>query len=204
MPEQIPARKGVAVRLSAGQGLRVINTHGHQVVDTWSFALDPAADQETPLDEPMSMEHSRTAVRRSILRVGDSYLTWRRRPILTVVSDTSPGIHDTLVAACDQTRYAQLGHEGPHDNCADNLVAALAALGFVTGRTPSPLNLFMNIPIAEGGALDWCEPVSRPGDAITFKAEIDQVAVFSACPMDLVPINGPGPTEAHFEVLDSL
>ncbi len=204
MPELIPARKGIAVRLGAGQYLRVINTHGHQVVDTWAFAADGPPTADGRLDEPMSMEHSRTAARRSILEAGDSYLTSRRRPILTVVADSSPGLHDTLIAACDQTRYAQLGHAEPHDNCSDNLRDALGILGLTAGRTPSPLNLFMNIAILEGGPLEWREPVSRPGDAITFKAEIDQVAVFSACPMDLLPINGPGPTEAHFEVLDRL
>ena len=33
----IPARKGRAVRLSKGQGIKIINTHGQQVVDTWCF-----------------------------------------------------------------------------------------------------------------------------------------------------------------------
>ena len=38
----IPARKGRAVRLGAGEGIQIINTHGAQVVDTWAFnAEDP-------------------------------------------------------------------------------------------------------------------------------------------------------------------
>ena len=37
-------------------------------------------------------------------RTGDSLLTNKRRPILTVVEDTC-GVHDTLAAACDLYRY---------------------------------------------------------------------------------------------------
>ena len=115
---------------------------------------------------------------------------WKRRPIITVTDDTSPGRHDTLVAACDVYRYQQLGHQGHHDNCTDNLRDALAALGLKATETPSPLNLFMNIPWEPNGDMFWNEPMSLAGDAITFRAEMDIVAVFSACPMDLLPING--------------
>ena len=194
--QTIPARKGSAARLAQGQSIRVINTHGQQVVDTWAFGVDDPT-------EFMSMEHTRATLRRSILEVGDSYRTNRRRPILTIVEDTSPGIHDTLIASCDPTRYAELGHVGPHDNCTENLHAALAALGAKAPETPCPLNLFMNIAIREGGNLEWRAPVSKAGDAITLKAEMDCIVAFSACPMDLLPINGPdeAPTEAHFEIL---
>lgn len=34
----IPARKGKAALLDKGQCVKVINTHGQQVVDTWAFA----------------------------------------------------------------------------------------------------------------------------------------------------------------------
>ena len=194
--QTIPARSGTAARLARGRSVRVINTHGQQVVDTWAFSARDSA-------EFMSMEHTRASLRRAIPAVGDSYRTNRRRAILTVTGDTSPGVHDTLIASCDPHRYAELGHVGHHDNCTENLHAALAALGVTAPETPCPLNLFMNIAILEGGALDWRAPVSQPGDAITLRAEMDCIVAFSACPMDLLPINGPEgrPTEAHFEIL---
>ena len=34
-------------------------------------------------------------------------VTSRRKPILTVIEDTGPGVHDTLVAACDHHLYEQ-------------------------------------------------------------------------------------------------
>ena len=62
----------------------------------------------------------------------------------------------------------------------------------------------MNIPVLDDGRLDFCEPVTRPGDAVVLRAEMDCVVVFSTCPQDMVPINGKAqqPTEAHFQILD--
>lgn len=190
----IPARRGKAARLKAGQEIRVINTHGKQVVDTWAFN---AAD----LGEFMSMEHSRATMLTVFPKVGDTFLTNHRRPILTITEDTTPGIHDTLIAACDSYRYKQLGVAGYHESCTENLALALKELGLTPPETPSPLNLFMNIPVKPDGALSFEPPVSEAGQYITLRAEMDLVVVFSACPQDVLPINGLNPTEAHFCVL---
>ena len=207
----IPARKGKAVALDAGQRVRVINTCGQQVVDTWAFNRQSLSGSTAPefmspefmSPEFMSMEHTRTALGRIMAAVGDSMVTNHRRPILTLLEDTSPGIHDTLLAACDRYRYELLGCTGYHDNCADNLTAALAELGYRALETPSPWNLFMNIPVGAGGSLSFEAPVSKPGDYVLLEAEMDCVVAFSACPQDIVPINGLAcaPTEAHFQVL---
>jgi uncharacterized protein YcgI (DUF1989 family) len=195
--EVVPARRGRAVRLKAGQAIRIVNTHGSQVVDTWCFY---AAD----LREFMSMEHLHATLGSVLPAKGDALVTNRRRPILVLEDDTSPGRHDTVIAACDVYRYAQLGCRDYHDNCTDNLHAALAALDLRTARVPAPLNLWMNIPIGPDGRITWGEPLSRPGDSVTLRAVLDCVVVLSACPQDLIPINGAAcrPTEVHFEVLD--
>ena len=108
------------------------------------------------------------------------------------------------MAACDNYRYGLLGCTEYHDNCTDNLAAALYELGLTPPETPSPLNLFMNIPWEEGGGLAFAAPVTKPGDHVLFEADLDVVVAFSACPQDILPINGVGrePTEAHFEILD--
>jgi uncharacterized protein YcgI (DUF1989 family) len=193
---EIPARKGKAVRVRKGQRIKIINTKGQQVVDTWAFNAND-------LHEFMSMEHSRVAIGRIIPLIGDVLVTNRRRPILTLVEDTSGGIHDTLFAACDRWRYEVLGHTGYHDNCTDNLAAGLAALGLTPPETPAPLNLFMNIPVVDGNRVEVRPPVSTPGSHVTLIAELDCIAAFSACPQDMVPVNGLDmqPTEAHLEIL---
>ena len=192
----IPARQGKAAFVSGGQIVKVINTHGQQVVDTWAF-------NRADLTEFMSMEHSRTALGRIMPLAGQAMATNHRRPILTLIEDTSGGIHDTLLAACDRYRYELLGCEEYHDNCTDNLAAALAELNLVPPETPSPWNLFMNIPVESDGTVSFQPPVSRPGDYVMLRAEMDCIVAFSACPQDLVPINGVDcvPTEAHFQVI---
>ena len=196
LPVTIPARGGRATALRSGEHIKVINTHGQQVVDTWAF-------NQADMDEFMSMEHSRTALGRIMAEVGDSMATNHRRRILTVVEDTSGGIHDTLLAACDRYRYELLGCEEYHDNCADNLAAALAEIGLDPPETPSPWNLFMNIPVKPDGSLTFEPPVCEAGDYILLRAEMDCIIAFSACPQDMVPINGVdcAPTEAHFQVI---
>ncbi len=191
----IPARKGKAALVKAGRRIRVINTHGEQVVDTWAFS-------RADLSEFMSMEHTRASLLRVRPRVGDALYTNRRRPILTLIEDTSPGIHDTVIAACDRWRYIELGVKGFHDSCTDNLAAALAELGLKPPETPSPLNLWMNIPFAADGSLSFDPPVSKKGDYVLLRAEMDAVMAFSACPQDILPINGVGrvPAGAHFEI----
>ena len=194
---EIPARKGKAVRVRKGQRVNVVNTKGQQVVDTWGFNSED-------LRELMSMEHSRVAIGHIIPTIGDTLVTNRRRPILTVVEDTSGGIHDTLFAACDRWRYEMLGCTEYHDNCTDNLATALVALGLSPPETPSPRNLFMNIPVVDGNRVEIRPPVSTPGSYVSLRAEMDCVVAFSACPQDILPINGLAmlPTEAHFEILD--
>jgi len=194
-PIEIPARRGKAAVVKKGDCIRVINTYGEQVVDTWAFArADPA--------EFMSMEHCRANLGRILPRIGDAMCTNRRRPILMIVGDDSGGIHDTLIAACDPYRYQLLGCKGHHDNCTENLAASLTELDLRIAETPSPWNLFMNIPVAPDGSIKFLPPISRPGSAITLQAEMDLVVVFSACPQDMIPINGAScvPKAAHFEI----
>lgn len=181
----VPAGEGRAVEVRRGQPVAVVNTHGSQVVDFWAISLPD-------LDAWLSMEHTRVVTRRLTPRVGDTLVSNLRQPLLTVVSDTSPGVHDTLIAACDPERYRQLGAAAEHRSCRQNYEEALAAIGRSGPPLPAPFNLFMNIPWNASGDLEWLPTVSRPGDAITFRAERDVIAIASSCPMDIVPINGPG------------
>ena len=191
----IPARRGKAARLKAGQRIKIINTHGEQVVDTFAFL-------DGDMSEYMAMDATRAFNLSIRPRPGDKLMTNRRRPLLTFEEDSSPGIHDTLMAACDRWRYGLLGHEGYHDNCADNLTAGLMELGLQETHTPPPLNLFMNIPWDADGGLSFDPPVNKPGDFVVLLAELDCVVAMSACPQDILPINGVAnqPTEAHFQV----
>lgn len=192
----IPARRGKAVALKQGQAIKIINTHGHQVVDFWAYVLGHQT-------EFSGMEQCRATWLKLCPEVGDHLYSNRRRPLMTLEADTSPGKHDSVMAPCDNERYALLGCTDYHDNCKDNMHAALAELGVYLPYTPGSLNLFMNIPWQSDGALSFDPPLSSPGDFVVWRALIDCIAVMSCCPQDILDINNKKTVEAHYEILKS-
>ncbi|KAF2791038.1 hypothetical protein K505DRAFT_327176 [Melanomma pulvis-pyrius CBS 109.77] len=246
--QTIPARRGAAIILRSGQKIRIVNTFGNQVVDTWAFALPTSTISTTSIDAPlypnatstspplysavsntaasapeyMSMCHTRASNLKITPAVGDVLVSQKRAPMVKLVEDTSPGVHDTLIAACDRWRYSELGVEGYHESCTDNCWDALAKLAeglegetaegvkglqaALGGRVPDPFNLFMNIPITQEGegarrGVSFEPPVTKPGDYVVFQALRDIVMAWSACPQDVLTINGKNPVDAHFEIL---
>ena len=162
----VPAGEGRAVRVSAGRRVRVVDVEGGQVGDLFAFAADDPS-------EHLSAAHTRSVTSRLFPQVGESFVTGRRRPILELADDTSPGEHDMLIAACDPARYEALGAPG-HPSCARNLELALEGLGLATPVTPQPVNVFMRIPVEESGRLRWLPAEGRPGDTSTVKAARDR------------------------------
>ncbi len=189
---EIPAREGRAVRLSAGDRVRVIDPVGEQVADTWAFRADD-------IGEYASASHTRAFIDRLFPLPGEPFVTNRRRPILTLLEDRSPGRHDMLIAACDPERYEGLGVAG-HASCADNLLRALATAGVTNAFVPQSINLFMNIPVGPDGGLDWEPAPTQAGASVTFRALQDLLMVVSACPQDIVPINHCNPTAIGVEI----
>jgi len=186
--------------MTAGDQVRVVDVEGGQVGDVFAFAAGP---QEWHGFAHHSASHTRAFTSRLFPAVGEHFVTERRRPILTLVEDTSPGKHDMLIAACDPDRYAALGAPG-HRSCAENLKEALVELGFeYDGPTPQPINIFMRIPVASDGRLSWLSAPTAAGDAITFAAAMDCVLVVSACPQDIVGINGAELRPLAIEVLSA-
>ena len=162
------------------------------------------------------MPHCRAASLHLRPRVNDTLVSNQREPMLVLVEDTSPGIHDTLMAACDPQRYKGLEIEDweQHGSCAENLVLALKELNERAGlkgvkaigaevtinNVPAPLNLFMNIPWDDDGDLGFKAPKGKGGDYVRLRAERDVVVVMSACPQDVLEINSKKPTDANFLV----
>jgi hypothetical protein len=105
-----------------------------------------------------------------------------------------------MMAACDRYRYELLGCKTYHRNCNDNLWEAMIEAGYHISETPSPLNLWQNTPVESAGKIGQYPTVSKKGDHVLFRAEMDLVIAFSACPQDILPINSKSPKSAHFMV----
>jgi uncharacterized protein len=194
--EVVRAGFGRAIRVARGQAAEIVNLHGTQVIDTWALVAD------SPL-EVMAMDQTRSVNSSIFVRPGMTFVSDRRRAMLTLEADSSPGLHDTLLCACNPAIYAELGCEPGHRSCAQNLHEALVSLDMALPFTPAPLNLFMNVPVAADGTLDRLPPTSRPGDKVVLRAHLDLVLVLSACPQDVTPINGAArtPRDVAFRLL---
>ena len=184
---------GDIVTIKKKQFIKVINTHGTQVVDCWALNADNTG-------EFMSMEHCRVGFERVYPRKGDTMVTNRRRPILKIIEDSASGTHDTLLAACDRYRYEQLGCKEYHRNCTDNFWEALVEIGMKPVELPSPFNLWQNTPVEADGVIKPNPPDAKKRDYIVLRAEMDLVICLSACPQDVTSICGNRPRNAHFEI----
>jgi uncharacterized protein YcgI (DUF1989 family) len=63
----------------------------------------------------------------------------------------------------------------------------------------------MNIPWRSDGTLYFAaSPRSVPGGYVRLRTEMDLVTAFSACPQDILSINGKAgrPVEAHFKITE--
>jgi uncharacterized protein YcgI (DUF1989 family) len=195
---EVPARGGLAVPIERGQRIRIITPKGAQAADFFAYAADNVQEWLSPM-------HTWVTTRSLMPRVGDSFLSRFRRPLLDLVEDGAGGMHDMMIAACDQARYEQFGFVGPHGSCSENLRSAMARRGHVIDVVPQPVNFFTNTVVDSDGRLISPPNTVPPGGYVELAALIDLICVVSSCPFDLqIPgwtINAPGgPTELVVEV----
>jgi hypothetical protein len=189
----VAARTGVGFAVQAGEFVQVVDVQGQQCADFFAFdAADPR--------EYLSAEHTRVAVDRLFPRVGQSFRSNLRRPMLQFEEDRSPGIHDMLFAACDPVRYAQYG-VSHHASCAENLRGALRALGVDVCHVPQPVNFFMNVTVRPDASVEFGPPRTSAGDYVLLKAFRDCLVAISACPQEWNPAANYHPSDLLARIL---
>lgn len=171
----------VARTMRRGQTLRITDLEGQQVADVIAFTFPDLSDRLWPS----------TTIRLNgtvYLTTGHTLYSELSRPLLTIVEDTC-GRHDMLAGSCnaeiDRVRYGVENHRG----CVENFVEAITPWGLGRADVPMSFNVFMNCPVQPDGSWSIVEPVSRAGDYITLRAELDILAAISNCPQDLNPCN---------------
>jgi uncharacterized protein YcgI (DUF1989 family) len=194
----VPAREGRAVRVARGQNIRITTPKGAQAADF--FAYNAAS-----LTEWLSANHTWVTTFNVKPRQGDQLLSRFRRPMLTFTRDGASGVHDMMIAACDQFRYEFFGHKGPHASCSENLCVAMRREGHQVDVIPQPVNFFTNTTVEKDGSFKSPPNPVPPGAFVELEALMDLICVISSCPFDL-PIEGwtinagQGPTELVVEV----
>jgi uncharacterized protein len=172
--ETVPARSGLAWRLSAGNRLKIVDVEGGQSGDVFAVAADDVADGQS---NGRTFDYGGT-IR---LSTGSVLYSRRSRPLLKIIED-EVGVHDFFYAPCSQEMFEiQYGSGGPHPNCFGNLTTALAAFGVPASTVTIAFNVFMNVTISEDGSLDIQPPVSKAGQSTTFAAERDVFVAVASC-----------------------
>jgi uncharacterized protein len=178
----LPPRGHLARIITRGQTLRITDLQGQQVGDL--IAFNPA-----DLAEKFWISNTIRLNGTVYVTTGHTLYSELSNPMLTFTADTC-GRHDLLAGSCnaeiDKVRYGVDRHYG----CVENFLAALEPYKVSRQDIPMSLNLFMNCPVDAGGAWTIATPVSKPGDYVDLRADMDCLIALSNCPQDLNPCNG--------------
>jgi urea carboxylase-associated protein 1 len=190
--EIIAARAGWSRVLARGDVLRLTDLEGRQAVD---FLCYNAGDYEDRYAAADTMKINGNI----FIRKGSVIYSVNCNPMFTVIED-SCGFHDTIGGCCssalNRRRYGK-----PHDpNCRDNFLRELARYGMGPRDMVANLNFFMHVPVAADGAMDMGPSLSKPGDYVSLRAEMDVLAVISNCPQMNNPVNDFKPTPVRASV----
>jgi uncharacterized protein YcgI (DUF1989 family) len=172
---EIAPRSGVAFELAKGSILKVIDPRGQQVADLLAFNRADVA-------EVISSGRTLDYASRIYLTTGDTIYSNRSNALLKIVEDTV-GRHDFLLTPCSRDTFRIIsGDADPHHGCFGNLAAVLRPFGISEDMIPVAFNCFMNVPVdGRTGELKVLPPLSRAGDRIAFKAQMDLVIGLTAC-----------------------
>lgn len=187
----VPPRDAATVTVPAGHVLRILSVDGPQVGDLNLFAHDD-------LTERFYSGKTR-ALHGTHVSTGDRLWSSfpHMRPMATVIHDTldwygidefGGSVHDVIGTRCDPYTGHLLSGTQYHHCCHSNLTRGLAAdQGITLEEAETHVHDVLNVFMCTGFTRDTgqyfmkASPV-RPGDYIDLFAEIDLLAVLSACP----------------------
>lgn len=164
-----------AFELNAGEELIVVDPQGQQVSDLVAFA-------KSDVREYLSSGRTLDYASKLWLSTGDVLYSNRSTPMFTILEDTC-GRHDFTLAPCSKEMFETIyGEKEGRPGCEGNLEKVLKKYGIGRDNIPTAFNVFMNVGIDPStGAIAVLPPLSKPGDFIRFKAEMDLVVGLTAC-----------------------
>jgi len=173
----IEPKCGTAFALQKGKIFKVIDLEGRQVADLLAF------NKHNP------REHLSTGA--TIDCSGSLYLQERGllysnmyNPMLQLVEDTV-GVHDLLHPPCSREMYRRLYNiTAGRPNCHDNFLQAIKKFDLDETYITTPFNIFMHSQITTEGKVAVKEPLSRAGDYVLLKAEMDLIVAITACAVE--------------------
>lgn len=182
---EIPGYEGRALEVQRGDRIRITDVEGCQIGDLFLISRDDTMEVFSPA-------LTRLVNFTPFPRIGQAFMSSRRRPMATLIADHSPGVHDMTFAPCDTELYRALGAGDDHPSCRSNFEQAMRSIGVSIAACPDPINVFQNTPVDVDGNYVLGSTLTKPGDSIELRCEMDLVIVLTACSTD-VPLDGVQP-----------
>jgi uncharacterized protein YcgI (DUF1989 family) len=177
----IAAREHAAVTMSRGQVLRIVEVEDQQVADLVCFNLHH-------LKEALSCGNTKSVYKTYKLTTGHALLSNDCNRMLTIVADTV-GAHYVGASFCsEEMNFVRFGVRGTR-NCRDNLATAVEPWGISKYDLSGAFDPFMNVPHYPDGRVETEAPLSKAGDYLDLRAEMDLLVALSACPQERNPCN---------------
>jgi uncharacterized protein YcgI (DUF1989 family) len=176
--QTLAPQSGTAFELNQGDVLRVIDPEGEQVADLTAF-------NRNDVDEWLSS--GRTIDYANTIYVTTNHVLYsnRSRGMFTIIND-EVGRHDFLLTPCSPETFQIIyKNQSYHPSCFENLSANLLRYGITPDRIPTTFNIFMNVEVGTDGRISVLPPLSRPGQSISLRAEMDLIVGLTACSAEL-------------------
>jgi uncharacterized protein YcgI (DUF1989 family) len=195
----IPAGKGTAFNVRRGQVLKIIALEGDQCLDAVFFnAQDLRETFHAFYSYSLNVKEG----------IGDAFHVKKlyskppwERVMMTVVEDTVKNHFVVSGGRCSPGVFRMRDGLTGHPNCQENLAAAIEPYGLGPHDVPDVFNIFMNAGIDDKGLIYVKPSLSKQGDHIDLRAEMDILCAISACPSTGVCNNGI-PKPVGIEILE--
>jgi len=185
----VPPGEGWGAMVRRGQVLRIVDQAGKQGVDFLCYNAD----------HPEERYHAANTMKkaRSIwLTTGHVLYSDAARPMFTIVGDTC-GRHDTIGGCCSAPSNFLMYGVTDVPGCRETFLQLLGRYGMGRRDIVANFNFFSNVPVGPDGRLAdtvFVEGLSRPGDFVELRAEMDALALIANCPQVNNPCAGLDPT----------
>lgn len=186
----------IALEMTKSQVLRIEDLEGTQCCDVVAFNLHDFDEKYSPANTVNINKHI-------YLGKGKVLYSTKSNPMLTIVADTV-GHHDCICGSCSpEMNYIRYGEKAiGKRTCRENLADAVAPYDIRPVDVPYSFNAWMDFPVSKEGEITYGETLSKPGDYIDLRAEMDLLVAISNCPQELNGANGWNPTKLRVAVFD--
>jgi len=178
----ITPMSGISIKVNQGSLITIVDIEGRQVVDFSALNMN---NPHEFLSTGVTIDCNGSLKVSS----GDTIYTNLYNKMFTIIEDDVCE-HDLLHPCCRPEMFDFFYSNGTnHPNCLDNINNALIEVS--DKRTEiRPFNIFMHTKILPDGRVSVETPLSKPGDKIVLRAEMDVVLGIASCSVSESKCNG--------------